>query len=140
MRITKFTHSCVRIEADGSTLVIDPGSFSERESVDGATAVLITHEHPDHLSIDNLRATDAPIFTVDAVAEQIAADASDVAERVTVIRPGQEFEAGLPVQAAGGWHAMIHQEIPRIHNCGYVVHAEESAIYHPGDSFALPGH
>jgi len=138
MRITKFTHACVRIDAGANALCIDPGSFSERESVEAATAVLVTHEHPDHLSIDNLRATDARIFTVDAVAEKIAAEAPDVAERVTVVRPGQEFDAGLPARAVGEWHAVIHEEIPRIHNCGYVVTADESSVYHPGDAFTLP--
>ena len=50
MRITKFTHSCVRLEGDG-VLVVDPGEFSERSALDGADAVLITHEHPDHLDL-----------------------------------------------------------------------------------------
>ena len=67
MRITKFGHACVRIEHDGQVVVIDPGAFTEREAVDGATAVLITHEHADHLDVDHLRATDAPIFTIEAV-------------------------------------------------------------------------
>ena len=67
MRITKFGHACVRIENDDQVVVLDPGGFTEREAVDGATAVLITHEHADHLDIDHLRATDAPIYTIDAV-------------------------------------------------------------------------
>ncbi len=138
MRVTKFTHACVRIEAAGKAITIDPGSFSERDSVEGVAAVLVTHQHPDHLSIENLRTTDAPIFTVDAVAEQITTEAPDVAERVTVIAPGEEFDAGLPVRAVGEWHAVIHEEIPRIHNCGYLVSAEESTVYHPGDAFTLP--
>src|SRR5687768_8186705 len=57
MRFTKFGHACVRLEHDGATLVIDPGTWTEREAVDGATAVLITHEHPDHYLPDHLLAT-----------------------------------------------------------------------------------
>ena len=72
MRITKFGHACVRIEHDGQVVVIDPGAFTEREAVDGATAVLVTHEHVDHLDVDHLRATDAPICTIEAVRAQIA--------------------------------------------------------------------
>lgn len=46
MRILKFTHSCVRLEADdGGTLVIDPGVWTEDEALVGADAVLVTHEH-----------------------------------------------------------------------------------------------
>ncbi len=48
MRITKFGHACVRLEHDGKTVVIDPGMFTDPEAVDGADAVVITHEHPDH--------------------------------------------------------------------------------------------
>ena len=29
MRITKFGHACVRVEHDGTTLVLDPGVFTE---------------------------------------------------------------------------------------------------------------
>ena len=29
MRLTKYAHSCLRVEHDGGVLVIDPGMFSE---------------------------------------------------------------------------------------------------------------
>ena len=40
MRLTKYTHACVRLERAGLALVIDPGVFSEREAYDGASAIL----------------------------------------------------------------------------------------------------
>ena len=43
MRLTKYSHACVRIERDAAVLVIDPGSFSERAALDGVDAILITH-------------------------------------------------------------------------------------------------
>ena len=125
MRITKFGHACVRIEHDGHTIVVDPGGFTQPEAVDGADAVLITHEHADHYLPDHLRATEAPVFTIDAVAAKIREDAPDVAERVTVVRPGQEFDAGLPVRADGELHAVIHPEFPRFYNSGFVLTAGE---------------
>ena len=39
MRITKYTHACVRIEHDGKVLVIDPGVWTEPEAVAGADAL-----------------------------------------------------------------------------------------------------
>ncbi|MGZ4536797.1 MAG: MBL fold metallo-hydrolase [Nocardioidaceae bacterium] len=138
MRITKFGHACVRIEHDGTVLVIDPGGFTEREALDGATAVLVTHEHPDHLSLDHLRATDAPVYTTAAVARQVEA-APEVRERVTVVTPGGSFDAGLPVQAVGELHAVIHPDLPRIANSGFLVLAGDRTVYHPGDSFTEPG-
>ena len=68
MRITKFGHACIRLEHDGKVVVVDPGMFTDPEAVDGADAVVITHEHPDHYLPDHLARTDAPVFTIDAVA------------------------------------------------------------------------
>lgn len=137
MRIIKFGHACVRIEYDEHVLVIDPGSFTDREALDGATAVLVTHEHADHFDVQNLRSSQAPVFTIDAVAAQLDG-APEVRERVTVVAPGEEFDAGLPVRAVGEWHAVIHPDLARFHNCGFVVAAGVRNVYHPGDSFTLP--
>src|SRR5690349_5777971 len=106
MRVTKFGHACVRIEYAGTVLVIDPGIFTESDALDGADAVLITHEHADHYLPDHLRSSTAPVFTIDAVAAKIREDVPDAAERLTVVEPGQELDAGLPVRAVGELHAV----------------------------------
>lgn len=139
MRITKFGHACVRVEYGGRTVVLDPGVWSQVDAVDGADAVLITHEHPDHYDPEKLRATDAPVFTIEAVASRIRDDAPDVAERLTVVTPGEELEAGLPVRVVGELHAVIHPELPRFHNSGYVITAGDQRVYHPGDALTPPG-
>ena len=140
MRITKFGHSCVRLSAGGRDLVIDPGGWSEREALDGVSAVLITHEHPDHWDVEHLRASDAPVWTIDAVASRIADADPAVAERVTVVRPGEELTVeGFDVRVVGEFHAIIHPELQIFHNSGYVLTAEGESVYHPGDSFELPG-
>lgn len=135
MRITKFGHACVRVESGSTTVVVDPGGWSEREAVDGANAVLVTHEHPDHLDPDNLRATDAPVYTIGAVAKQIAEQAPDVAERVTVVKPGDELDLGIPVTVVGEKHAVIHPELQHFDNSGYLLEVEGRRIFHPGDAF-----
>ncbi len=145
MRITKLGHSCVRIEHDGHTVVIDPGMFTDAAAVDGVDAVLITHEHPDHYLPGHLARTQAPVLTIDAVARRIAEEAPDISERVTVVAPGESFEAaGLPVRAVGELHAVIHPDLPRFHNSGYVVTLPDQdlgdqRLYHPGDALTPPG-
>lgn len=138
MRITKFGHSCVRLEHDGTTVVVDPGMFTEPDALDGADAVVITHEHPDHYLPDHLRRTDAPVFTIDAVAAQIREDAPDVAERVTVVAPGESFDPGIPATAVGELHAVIHPDLPRFYNSGYLFTLGDMTVYHPGDSLTVP--
>lgn len=139
MRLTKFGHACVRIETGDHTIVIDPGGFTEPEAVDGATAVLITHQHGDHYSADHLRRTDAPIHTIAAVADVIREEAPDVAERVSVVGPGQELDPGVPTRAVGQKHAVIHPEMPHFDNSGFLLEVEGTTIYHPGDALTLPG-
>ncbi|MEV5003404.1 MBL fold metallo-hydrolase [Nocardioides sp. LML1-1-1.1] len=140
MRLTKFGHAAVRIEHDGTTVALDPGMWSERESVEGVDAVLVTHEHPDHYDADKLRATDAPIYTIAAVAAQIRESAPDVAERVTVVAPDQTWTVGgIGVRAIGELHAVIHPDLPRFHNSGYVLTLGEQSVFHPGDALTVPG-
>lgn len=143
MRITKLGHACVRVAAGGGEVVIDPGVFTDPGAVDGVDAVLITHEHLDHFHVDNLRACDAPIFTIADVADRIAEDAPDIGERVQVITPGESFHpggpGGLQVTAVGELHAVIHPELPRFHNSGFLLEAEDISIYHPGDALTVPG-
>ncbi len=137
LRVTKWAHACVRVESDAAVLVIDPGIFTERAALDGADAVLITHEHADHMQIDTLadelgKRPAVRIFTHPAVAGKLG----DLAEAVTAVNSGEQFEAaGLPVRAYGGWHAQIHPDIPLVPNLGFLV---GGSLYHPGDSFDVP--
>lgn len=58
MKITKLVHSCLLIENDGKKILVDPGVYSwNHESVksidfSGLAAVVVTHNHPDHLNDD----------------------------------------------------------------------------------------
>jgi L-ascorbate metabolism protein UlaG (beta-lactamase superfamily) len=54
MKVTKFVHSCLLVEADGETVLFDPGVFSwdsgtfSVDALQKLDVVVITHEHPDH--------------------------------------------------------------------------------------------
>jgi L-ascorbate metabolism protein UlaG (beta-lactamase superfamily) len=138
VRITKFGHSCVRLEHDGTTVVVDPGMFTEPDALDGADAVVITHQHPDHYLPEHLRRTDAPVFTIDALAAKIRDEAPDIAERVTVVTPGESFDPGIPAVAVGELHAVIHPDLPRFYNSGYLFTLGDTTVYHPGDALTVP--
>jgi L-ascorbate metabolism protein UlaG (beta-lactamase superfamily) len=137
VRLTKYTHACVRLERDGAVLVIDPGKFSEPESLDGVDAVLITHEHMDHLDVDQLadalaKRPSVAVFTHPDVVPKLGA----LDGAITTVQSGQSFQAaGFAVRAYGGLHAEIHPDVPRVVNLGFLV---EDSVYHPGDSFDVP--
>ncbi|HET9519175.1 MAG TPA: MBL fold metallo-hydrolase [Actinoplanes sp.] len=137
MHITKYSHSCLRITGDG-VLVVDPGVFSERSALDDADAVLITHEHPDHVDVAALAAACAgnPDLVVHAHPDVLA----KLGVPARPIEPGQTISvAGLDVTAYGGQHAIIHPDIPRVANLGYLIADGAGTLYHPGDSFVVPG-
>ncbi|MFJ8576938.1 MBL fold metallo-hydrolase [Micromonospora sp. NPDC093277] len=136
MQVTKYGHSCLRLEHDGGVVVVDPGVYSEPEALDGADAVLITHEHPDHVNVEALtRALERRPFTVNGPAS-LASLLGDAAEALVVVAPGESFTAaGVPVRAYGGQHAVIHPDIPLIQNVGYLFN---DVVYHPGDSLVVP--
>jgi L-ascorbate metabolism protein UlaG (beta-lactamase superfamily) len=143
VRVTKFTHSCLRVEGDGDgpVLVVDPGAFSERAALNGADAVLVTHEHIDHLSPEALADAVAarPGLRVYAHAD-VLSKLTALTDVVTPVESGQTFEAaGFTVRAYGGTHALIHPDIPRVANLGYLISDGGANLYHPGDSFTVPG-
>jgi L-ascorbate metabolism protein UlaG (beta-lactamase superfamily) len=128
VRITKYTHACVRLEHDGRVLVVDPGTWSEPAALAGADAVLVTHEHADHVDVLRLAGLGVPVF---APAE---ADIPRLA--VIGVSAGEEFAAaGFRVRAVGGRHAFIYGGQPDCANLGYVI---EDVVYHPGDSLHVP--
>ena len=55
MRISKYGHSCLHVVDGAASILIDPGVFSQGfETLSGLTAVLITHQHPDHVDPQRL--------------------------------------------------------------------------------------
>ncbi|MFI5479742.1 MBL fold metallo-hydrolase [Streptomyces rubiginosohelvolus] len=138
LTLTKKTHSCVRIEKEGRILVIDPGGFSEDDAALGADVMLVTHEHPDHFNEARLRAgleanPAAEVWTLRSVAEQLSAAFPG---RVHTVGDGDAFSAaGFDVTVHGELHAVIHPDIPRITNVGFLV---DGSVFHPGDALTVP--
>lgn len=132
MRLTKYTHACVRLDSDDRSLVIDPGIWAEDEALRGTHDVLITHEHFDHVDAKSLAGKDLNIFAPAPVVEQLAeqgitAHPVTAGETITV--------AGFEVRVVGGEHAEIYGGLPGCANVGYVI---DENVYHPGDSFFVP--
>jgi L-ascorbate metabolism protein UlaG (beta-lactamase superfamily) len=137
MELVKHGHACVVLCEDERRLVIDPGVLTESSALDGASAVLVTHEHPDHFAPDLLRAAlDADpaleVWTNGSVAGRL----EGLGGRLHVVGDGDaETIAGFDVHVHGELHAEIHPEIPRIANIGFLV---DGGVFHPGDALTVP--
>ena len=138
MKLTKWTHSCVTLEKDTGKLVLDPGAFSEVDAaLAGASAVLITHEHADHVQVDAVRAALAADDALTLHAPQPVVDQfAEFGARVTAVQGGGAFDvAGFGIRTFGDRHAVIHLRLPVVANVGYLVDDE---VFHPGDSLTVP--
>lgn len=137
MLLTKLGHSCVRLEKDGARLVIDPGVWAGPDVLAGANAVLVTHEHADHLDAGAARAalTGDPGLRMWA-SETVARQFAEFGDRVHAVHHGDAVSAaGFDVHVYGTDHAVIDSAIPVVPNTGFAVDAK---VFHPGDSFTVP--
>jgi L-ascorbate metabolism protein UlaG (beta-lactamase superfamily) len=145
MQLTFHGHACVRLDGAGTRLAVDPGTFADAQAaLDGATAVLVTHEHPDHVDAPAVAAAlraraHLQVWGTAGVVDALAA-AGAPAERLHAVRPGDVLDLGAArVTVGGGAHALIHESIPRAANVTFLVELDGATAYHPGDSFDPPG-
>ena len=139
MKLTKHEHACVVLEKDGASIVIDPGSFSSgaAEIIAGADAILITHEHLDHVNeaavSEALAARpDLRVYAPAALGGMLAAHQ----DQFTAVAAGDSLTVGsFAVTVHGSKHAVIHPDIPVIPNVGYLI---DGSLYHPGDAYFVP--
>lgn len=136
MRVTKHEHACLRLEREGRTLIVDPGSFTlPLADLKDLVGIVLTHEHPDHWTPEHLdrllkAAPGTPVYGPAGVAA--AAAGFDV----ITVSPGETVEVEpFTLEFFGGRHAVIHETIPVVDNVGVLV---DDQFYYPGDSYAVP--
>ena len=139
VKLTKHEHACVVLEKDGAKFVIDPGAFSQNAAdiIAGADAVLITHEHADHVhegAVNEALAArpELAVYAPAAMAGMFSAHAG----QFTPVEAGDAFTIGdFTISVHGADHAVIHPDIPVIANVGYLI---DESVYHPGDAYFVP--
>ena len=137
MQLTKHGHACVVLSDGDRRLVVDPGSFTADDAWAGASALLVTHEHADHFVPEKVRAAlDADPALELWTNASVAAQLEGLGPRVHTVGAGDTFTAaGFDVSVHGEWHAVIHPDIPRVRNVGFLV---EGTVFHPGDALTVP--
>lgn len=136
MKLTKYEHACIVLEDQNASLIIDPGALSSSFTVrPDVVGVVITHQHPDHLSEETLQQIiaanpEAKIFSTQDVAD------THTNLPIHIVHPSDIQQIGpFTLGFSGGDHATIHSATPVVQNIGVCVN---DSFYYPGDSFTLP--
>jgi L-ascorbate metabolism protein UlaG (beta-lactamase superfamily) len=136
MRLTKLEHAALIIEQSGKKLFVDPGSFTTAiTEASGAVAVVITHEHADHWTPEQLtrlldKAPDIRIFAPRGVAD------AATGFPITIVEAGDEVTVTpFTLRFFGEKHAVIHSSIPVVDNVGVLING---SVYYGGDSYTVP--
>jgi len=140
MQLTHFGHSCLLAEFDDTRLLFDPGTFAHGfEGITGLSAILLTHQHPDH--VDTTRLPSLLEGNPDAALYADPQTTALLGAPCRAVHVGDELRiGGLTVRAVGGRHAVIHPEIPVIENISYLVDDgdQRGRLMHPGDALFVP--
>jgi L-ascorbate metabolism protein UlaG (beta-lactamase superfamily) len=138
MRLTHLGHACLLAEVGDARMLFDPGVLSGFDDVRDLDAVLITHQHPDHLDPARL----GPLLAANPGArlwvDQDTVTAVPGLPEHTVVHRGDRFRiGGTAIEVIGGLHAAVYGDVPGCTNAAYLI--DDGALLHPGDSFTVPG-
>lgn len=131
MKLTKFAHSCFVLEEQGQKVIVDPGLFGEMPSdTSNTTVLIITHEHPDHFSPENISKI---IETNPGLRIYGAEEVGAQLEGVIVPEKNKIYDAGpFQLEFYGDLHEFIRPGVAVPHNLGIRINDK---IAYPGDSF-----
>lgn len=137
MKITKIGHCCLLIEENGARILVDPGNYNEAPDVKNLDAILVTHEHQDHIHVPTLQLIlshnqNTTIFThhgVGKLLDEAKISYQPIAENETV------SVKGVSISSYGSKHACIHPDLPVVQNTGFLIGQH---LFYPGDSFHNP--
>jgi len=138
MIIKKLGHCCFVVEPkDGVRIMTDPGAFSTLQIEEkNISAILITHEHSDHLHVDSLKEVlknnpMAIVITNTAVGKIL----EELEIKYIKVEEGVKYEIqGVNIVGFGDRHAEIYEKFGEVQNTGYMI----DNLCYAGDSFNYP--
>ncbi len=133
-KVKVLAHSAIRIEGE-KTVYIDP--FHVKEEPHDADLILITHEHYDHLSPEDIArvAKAATWYAVPKTCREAALKAGLPAARLLYLAPGESAKiADVPVEAVPAYNVGKQFHTKERNWLGYVVSLNGLRYYIAGDT------
>lgn len=127
------------LEINGKRIMTDPSNFDyggDSISETGLSAILITHEHGDHLHIETLKGVlknnpEAIVISNTSVGKLLTEDGIDFIK----VEDGENYSLeDILIQGFGDKHAQIYEDYGQVQNTGYMI----NEFCYPGDSFNIP--
>ncbi|SFB99364.1 MBL fold metallo-hydrolase [Butyrivibrio sp. YAB3001] len=134
-KIEVFTQSSIRIDSDSGIIYVDP--FKIKGEPHDADFCLITHQHYDHFSVDDIRKVIKP-DTILVVPERMEDDAREVereVKEIDTVKPGVYREiSGLELETIPAYNTVKPFHPRRAEWVGYILRLEGKRIYIAGDT------
>ena len=142
VKITWLGHDGFRIQ-NGQTIYIDP--FQIGGTPPKADVVLVSHEHFDHLSLDDLKKIVSPNTVIIAHKQSHGELSKLKAKEVKLMKPGDSTKVGkLEVEAVPAYNVNKFREPGKVFHpkedgkLGFVLTVNGVRIYHAGDTDHIP--
>jgi L-ascorbate metabolism protein UlaG (beta-lactamase superfamily) len=134
LKITKYEQNCITIEVGAETYVLDAGSETSMDkllSSERPSATFVSHSHPDHFNVDNLKSLSCPIFGSKEVVESLKAKDISATELLPDVTTSIGKINVIPFTVDHG-----DISVPIV-NLGFHVESHEKSILFLGD-IAIP--
>jgi L-ascorbate metabolism protein UlaG (beta-lactamase superfamily) len=142
LKISWLGHDSFKIK-NGKTVIIDP--FKIRPSSDKADILLISHEHFDHFSLDDIRKVvneNTTIVTIPAVKKELS---GLKVKDVKAVKPGDKLKLGdVSIEVVPAYNLNKFREPGKVFHpkedgkAGFIIGIQGVRVYHAGDTDAIP--
>ena len=125
-------HDSFRLKGE-KVVYVDPWKLSE--GAEKADVILVTHEHYDHYSKDDI----AKISKADTVVVAPESVARKFDGKITVVKPGDKLNvSGVAIEVVPAYNPNKRFHPQASGHVGYIITLNGKRIYHTGDTDEIP--
>ena len=133
-------HDGYKLTVEGKIMYIDPYKISEfNHNINDADIILISHNHFDHLSMDDIRHVIGNNTTIVAAKECIDQLKNVMAAETKAVVPGDRLTVqDIPIEIVAAYNTNKHFHPKADRKVGFIITLNMMRIYHSGDTDDIP--